>query len=121
MQDEILTKNPDRDVSVYAVWFNVLPTDSVGQWDPEILSDERVTEIWDAEGGLAGWFGDNRDAMGFGFFGGALVWDAGFVFGPEATWEEIPLPLEEFGNTIIADRDVLRRSLEAIWATNSAE
>lgn len=116
MQNEILTKNPDQDITVYAVWFNVLPTDSLGQWNPKILSDGRATEFWDAEGALGEWFGDNRDQMGFGFFGDATVWDAGFLFGPEATWEKIPQPLEQFGRTIIADRDALRRSLEAIWA-----
>jgi hypothetical protein len=78
---------------VYAVWFNVLPTDSVGEWNPEILSDWRVTEFWDAEGALGDWFGKHRDQMELGLFGGAVVWDAALVFGPEAMWDEIPHPL----------------------------
>lgn len=121
MQDEILTKNPDRDIAVYAVWFNVLPTDSIGQWDAEILSDPRVTEYWDDEGALGDWFGEHRDEMDLRFLGGAVVWDASMLFGPEATWEEVPAPLVQFGYTIIADRDSLQRSLEAIWAEEAAD
>ena len=104
---------------MYAVWFNVLPTDSVGEWNPEILSDGRVTEFWDDEGALGDWFGQHREEMELGFFGGAVVWDASLLFGPEATWQEIPQPLEEFGYTIIGDRQALQRSLEALWAIDS--
>ncbi len=105
---------------MYAVWFNVLPSDSSGEWNPEILSDRRVTEFWDAERALGDWFGEHSEQMELGFFGGAVfVWDASLVFGPEATWDEIPHPLEEFGYTIIADRVALQRSLEAIWTANA--
>ena len=120
VQDEILTKNPDRDISVYAVWFNVLPTDSVGGWEPEILSDRRVTEFWDAEGAVGEWFGEKREELQLGFFGGPVVWDASLLFGPEASWQELPGPLEHFGYTIIGDRRSLLTSLEAIWAVNPA-
>lgn len=94
----------------------MLPTDSVGQWDSEILTDARVTEFWDAEGALGDWFGQQRERMALDFFGGAVVWDASLLFGPGAAWEEVPHPLEAFGYTIIADRDTLQQSLEAIWA-----
>jgi len=121
VQDEILSKNPDQDLSVYAVWFNVLPTDSIGQWNAAILTDPRVTEYWDADGVLGDWFGENRRQMELGFLGGAIVWDASLLFGPEATWDQIPGPLEQFGYTIIADRDSLKRSLEAIWSETATQ
>ena len=120
MQNEILAKNPDRDISVYAVWFNMLPTDSLGGWDPTILSDQRVTEFWDAKRAVGEWFGEKRKQLELGFFPGFIVWDASLLFGPEASWQELPVPLESFGYTIIGDRRSLRKSLEAIWAVNPA-
>ncbi len=100
---------------MYAVWFNVLPGDSVGEWNSEILTDRRVTEYWDPDGVVGRWFGDRRDELDLRFLGGHLVWDASLLFGPDASWQALPEPLEHFGYTVIADSDELEDRLEAIW------
>ncbi len=38
---------------------------------------------------------------------GPLAWDIFFLYGPEAVWEEVPVPLITSGSTIIAKRDRL--------------
>ncbi len=116
VQQEVLEKNPGRDVQVYAVWFNVLPTDSRGRWDPDLLDDPRVTEFWDPAGTAGDYFAEHRDAMGLDFSGGVVVWDVSLLFGPDASWEAYPMPLEHFGYTVWAERRDLSRQLERLWA-----
>lgn len=116
-QREILEPNSDKDLQIYAVWFNQLPGDSRGAWDEALLDDPRVTEYWDESRLTGPWFFEHRDAIGFEFFGGAVVWDSSLLFGPEATWSETPGPIEHFGYTVIARSDSLRDELQRIWAT----
>ena len=116
MQSELLERNPERPLSVFVVWSNQLPTDSRGGWDPGLLDDHRVVEYWDGTGAVASWLFPHRDEIGFDFFGGAAVWDSSLLFGPEATWDVVPAPIEHFGYTVFGSRDGLGRNLEAIWS-----
>ena len=73
----------DADLRVYIVWLPVMPLDS--RFDvADVLADERVTHFWDNEQvvseGLATAYGTP----------GELVWDAFFVFSPDATWGDRP-------------------------------
>ena len=95
MQAEILEKNPEAEIAVYAVWFNVLPSDSRSAWDAELLTDRRVTHHWDADRITGRWFADN-----IGFSHGSLAWDVYYLYGPGANWEEIPEPLAGSGYTL---------------------
>lgn len=119
VQREVLEPNPDQSIRVYAVWFNQLPGDSRGAWDPSLLDDARVIEYWDEQRLSGPWFFEQREQIGFEFFGGAVVWDSSLLFGPQATWEEVPSPLEHFGYTVIARSDRLHTELQRLWDTSS--
>ena len=100
---------PDADLKVYAIWFDVLTGDDRSKWDSTLLNDERVTELWDAEGELGDWF-PRQDAYS-DVVHGPLAWDIFFLYGGDATWEGVPLPLVESGSTIIGSRDKLKESI----------
>lgn len=54
------------------------------------------------------WFAEHVE----GFEG--IVWDAYYVFGPEATWEEVPAPRAGSGGTIYGQRDLLAAQLYSV-------
>ena len=56
MQKKILEKNPKLDVAVYAVWFNMIPTDARSEWPTDRLADSRVTHFWDAQKVAGRWY-----------------------------------------------------------------
>lgn len=115
MQSDLLEAHPERPLSVYVVWSNQLPSDSRGGWDPGLLDDPRVTEYWDGQGVAARWLFENREAIGFEYFGGAAVWDSSLLFGPDATWDSVPRPIEHLGYTVNRRRADLERHLSNIW------
>ena len=94
----------------------MLPGDSRERWDPTLLTDPRVVHYWDTEADIGQYFGQNRDAIGFTYFSGAIVWDAYLLFGPEAQWTDVPTPLESFGFTVLADKEELAQAVARIWA-----
>jgi hypothetical protein len=60
VQNEILAKNPELRVRVFIIWLPMLLGDSREAWDPAVISDDRVTHLWD-ERRLAGrWFGAHQ-------------------------------------------------------------
>jgi hypothetical protein len=102
VQDEVLGANPDADIQVYALWFNMLPGDARGEWDPRLLTDERVTHFWDEEK-LAGRFFAETEK-----FFSPIAWDAYYLYGPEARWDDRPAPLVSWGYTIMGKRNQLQ-------------
>lgn len=87
MHDEILAKHPTARLKVLAVWFDMLPGDSRQVLDTRVLADPRVTYYWDA-GKLAGqWFSDHVTRRS------GITWDAYFLYGPDASWDQRPSPL----------------------------
>jgi hypothetical protein len=83
VQEQILERYPDADLSVYVVWLPVLAQDSRFEVD-ELVVDPRATHYWDNDQVVSGAL-----SRAFGS-GGGLVWDAFFVFGPDATWDDDP-------------------------------
>ena len=110
VQTNILEAYPDADIDVTAVWFNMLFSDSRESWDPNLLTDPRVTHYWDPDQDIGRWFDQNEQVIGFEFNKGPVVWDSFLLFGPEATWSGFPAPLISFGNTVIADNDELHEA-----------
>lgn len=108
MQEHILEKHPDAPLRVYTVWLPMLATDARSEWDPGVLADERVTHYWDGERIAGTWLADH-DVGGGGFAG--IVWDAFFVFGPEAGWGTEPGPLLGAGAPVIDDTEELEDTL----------
>jgi hypothetical protein len=99
VQADILDVYPDADVAVYAVWFNMLPSDDRRSWDPDLLSDPRVSHYWDEPRELGRWYAEYVP-----FFGGSIAWDIFYLYGPQAEWTEGPDPLIASGYTLFGER-----------------
>ena len=112
MQREILEKNPDARLKVYAVWFDVLGSDDRSAWDPGLLTDSRVLQFWDEDREVGKWFPKQEEYAKLTF--GPLAWDIYFLYGPDAQWEAVPWPLIVSGHTIISERNNLRENLQKI-------
>lgn len=105
-----LATHPDADVHVYAIWFRVLPSDERVEWDDRILTDARVTHLWD-DAQLAGrWYAER----GYGDL--PVQWDALFVYRPEAQWRgnDEPSNLVIWHRPIIAYADELSEKLQPL-------
>ena len=71
------------------------------EWNGNIMPDPRVTHFWDDDALVGQWFAQQVD----GYEG--IAWDIYYLYGPEATWETVPIPLAGSGGTIIGERDTL--------------
>ena len=80
---------------VYVVWFNMMPADSRELVDRRVLNDSRVTNFYDPSKLVGSWFAEHIDG------GGGIVWDAYYLYGPDATWTAEPGPLVNSGGTVI--------------------
>ena len=107
MQKQILNANPDSDLKVYAVWFNMYPGDDQSRWPRRIFSDPRVVEYWDQDKTIGRWYGKNVTRGGDGH----IEWDAYFLYGSDAVWGEQPEPLLSWGRTIVGTREQLRSAI----------
>jgi len=86
VRSNILEKYPKAYVRVYTVWFNVLAGDWRDLVDRRVLDDPRVTNYYDADRVVGSWFAQHTG-------GGGIVWDAYFLYGPDAAWSSEPRPL----------------------------
>lgn len=88
----------------------VLPTDSRSSVDRALLEDARVTQLWD-EGRVVGrWLAQS----GVGERGSGFVWDAYYLFGPDAEWNERPGPLVGFGAPVVSETGSLDAELRPL-------
>jgi hypothetical protein len=100
-----LEETEGRPLAVYAVWFEMFGSDSESRWPSDLLTDPRVTHFWDAEKVVGTWYGEHVTAKSSGH----VEWDAWFLYDAGATWDDGPAPLIDWGRTIVATRDELRR------------
>lgn len=84
----------------------MLATDHRLTWDDILLTDDRVIHFWDQERETGSWYAE----QGFYPFG-RIAWDIFFLYGPEATWKDIPTPLIQTGFTIINRSTDLREAI----------
>jgi hypothetical protein len=75
------------------------------------MEDQRVTHFWDEERVAGRWFAD-ADLGGLGASG--IVWDAFFLFGPDASWEQAPAPVLRSGAPVISNTDALAAGLRPL-------
>lgn len=108
MQRQWLESHPSAALKVYAVWLPMLFTDSRGAWDGNTMPDPRVRHFWDGGRAVGAWFAEHVD----GFEG--VAWDVYYLYGPEATWEDVPAPRIASGGTIYGQRDLLGAHLVSI-------
>lgn len=117
VQKEILEKQPDADLHVYAVWFSMLESDSRPRWPRDALTDPRVEHFWDEKRVLGRWYADDLKlklwSRTLGTWTDAL-WDAYLLYDPEARWSSGPRPLFAWGTTIMETREELRAKLKAL-------
>lgn len=122
----LLRQNPDLDLKVYAVWFptvaeNLLPGTINPRWDPEILTDPRVINLWDRQRAASAWLAGHQDYEGpqrsalartvDGLIWGKAIWDTFFLYGPQAEWDESLSGLMISGFPIAHHREDIRQAL----------
>ena len=110
MRENVLDAEPSDELRVYAVWLNQRVTDERDAIDESILDDPRVVQYWDADGTTGTYFADS-DLGGLGASG--FVYDAYYVFGPDAVWQKEPAPLAGAGVPVISEGEELLAALKA--------
>jgi len=106
-------------VRVYAIWFNMVPTDARARWRASLLPDARVVHFWD-ESQLSGRllaavlprFATRRAAQSIDVEGDVL-WDAYMIYGRDAHWDvdDVPPDVISWGSTILLTQETLRGAL----------
>ena len=89
----------------------MLATDSRSEVETGLLGDRRTRHFWDEERVVGRWLAE----AGVGEPpGSGVVWDAYFVFGPDAAWDERPTPVAAHGAPVISATDALERELRPL-------
>ena len=85
------------------------------KWGGSTLTDGRVSHFWDDEKTVGRWFAQQRpeDADN------GIIWDAYFLFGPEAQWDTKPAPLISSGSTVRESFNELNRTLTPILSEDT--
>ena len=92
------------------MWLVALAGDRRSTWDADVISDARVTHLWDAERFAGSWFAKHVEgADGF-------MWDTYLLYGPKALWDTAPTPLLDSGATIIDTASQLRAHVTPLLA-----
>ena len=112
VQEEFLETRKDVPLKVYAVWFSMVKGDKRQAFKPELLSDSRVTHLWDEQKVVGRWFAENFEVEDFG---GQITWDAFFLFGSGAEWANKPSPLLSSGFPIRSKRNDLRKAWDSLF------
>ena len=124
-QIQLLEEYPRANLSVFAVWFNMMPADSRTRWPASLLPDPRVVHLWDEAKTVGRWYAPRSSSLraefseGSEWSGGEVLWDAYFLYAADATWDDAPTGLVRWGRTIIAGRDPLKRDIERLFGTAS--
>ena len=79
----------------------MLWSDAREMWNGTTMPDARVIHFWDGDRKVGQWFAGHVD----GYEG--IAWDTYYLYGPDAVWETIPLPLAGSGGTIYGERETL--------------
>jgi len=116
VRTNILDENPDAKVAVYAVWLPMLGGEQRSDWDGGPLVERRVSHYWDGDRVLGRWLAD-RETGDVGS-PGSVVWDAYFLFGPDARWNEEPTDLLAAGAPIIGETDNLGSEARRLLASS---
>ncbi len=88
---------------MYVVWFNSFPGDARDKWDATLMTDPRVTNLWDENKSAGRFFAEHED-----FIFGPIAYDIYYLYDQEAIWDSKPSPLVSSGYTVIAKGNQLR-------------
>lgn len=96
---------------IYVIWLPMLGGDTRSEVDEGLLADPRVRQFWDGERVTGRWFAEaNLGDLGYA----GIVWDAYFLFGPDAFWDQRPSELIGSGATVIEKSGELRARIEPL-------
>lgn len=111
VDDYILKRYPELPIRVYAIWYEMYPGDSPDDFPAarRLMPDRRVTHWWDPSKDVGRWFTKVVPTD----LKGDIQWDAYYLYGKQASWEEEPpSPLLTWGRTILRDRKKLSDEIE---------
>ena len=111
MREEILSKNSNSDLVVYAVWFRMMPSDDRSSRPAAFTDEPRVVEFWDEPQMLGRWLALHPQFKDKGLVDGGVMWDTFLLFGRESRWETEPSHLMSAGYTIVDERKRLEADL----------
>jgi hypothetical protein len=115
VQREILEVDPAADLHVYAVWVPFLGgTSEAADVSRQVLPDRRVVQFWDGSALTSDWFAKNVDHSP------GPAWDVYYLYGPDATWTEVPEPIVATGGTIIGQSSALKSAITPLLADEIA-
>ena len=106
MQNQLLTQYSSANLSVYAVWLPMLWVTHAK--NGMTMPDPRVIHFWDGELQVGQWFAKEVD----GYDG--ISWDIYYLYGPDAVWETVPVPLVDSGSTIYRERQTLMTQVSTV-------
>jgi hypothetical protein len=107
VRSDILEKYHSSPVRVYVVWFDMLAGDSRQLVDTRVLNDPRVTNYYDPKKVVGAWYAQQLGEEG-------IVWDAYYLYGPDAMWSTGPGPLLSTGRTVIGSTGDLAAAFRKI-------
>jgi hypothetical protein len=110
VQKELLEKNPEADIRVLAVWFDMLSSDDRARWPKELLSDRRVIHFWDGEKNLGRFYLPRHNVPHYD----EALWDTYILYPADAVWEKEPPAPVSWGNTIVRTREQLGRDFKKL-------
>jgi hypothetical protein len=111
VQREILEAEPAANLRVYAVWVPLRGgTSEAADVSGRVLPDPRVIQFWDGSTITSEWFAQNVDHSP------GLAWDVYYLFGPDATWTDVPGPIVSSGGTIIGQSSALKDAITPLLA-----
>ena len=86
----------------------MLPGDSRRLLDTRVLNDPRVSYFWDQEKVIGCWFSEHVTNWR------GLTWDAYFLYGPEARWNQQlgPLVSRSSASSVIAASSQLQQAIQ---------
>ena len=121
VQRDLLQKYSAADLRVYAVWFNMVASDSRSKWPAGLLSDNRAIHRWDESKVVGRWFAGQTSgirsqlAPGSAWGDGETLWDAYLLYGADARWDDGPTGLIRWGRTIVAGRETLKADFDKLF------
>jgi hypothetical protein len=112
VQDDVLARFPDRNLTVWVVWLKMLRSDGRDRWPRDEIVDRRARHLWD-EGKLVGRALAAREELRAWR---PVAWDIWAVYPPGVTWSgDAPVPAAS-GRTIIKTRNQLVAAVQALPA-----
>lgn len=126
MQEQLLDKQRNASLRVFAVWYAMYPGDARARWRRDLLTDDRVMHWWD-ERRLLGRqvlvqiqpYSQLR-APGSRDFQEQVLWDAYLLFDRKARWDQSPSGLVSWGYTVMTTRSTLAEQVGRLLQSERA-